>query len=65
MERGAGAKNALAEIRELLAMPTFAIVTIEDVMQYLRGRAVGGRVVLTEELHGQMLAYREKYGGES
>jgi hypothetical protein len=31
MERGAGELNALAEIRQSLSAPTFAIVTIDEV----------------------------------
>jgi orotate phosphoribosyltransferase len=63
MERGTGEQNALAELRDAFRMKTFAIVTIEEVMEYLRGREVDGRVVLTEALFDKMRAYREKYGG--
>ena len=62
MERGSGDQAALVEIGETWDMPTFAIVTIEEIMGYLRGRAVDGRVVLDEAIHGRMLAYREEYG---
>ena len=65
MERGTGEQNALAELRDAFEMKTFAIVTIEEVMGYLRGREIDGRVVLTEALFDKMRAYREKYGGSS
>ncbi|HEX2735015.1 MAG TPA: orotate phosphoribosyltransferase [Polyangiaceae bacterium] len=62
MERGLGDKNALDELSEQFQMPTFAIVTVEEVMAHLRGREVDGRVVLDETLHAKMRAYREQYG---
>jgi len=63
MERGTTEQNALAEIRDSYGMPTFAIVTIEEVMEHLRGREVDGTVVLTDELYAAMRAYRQHYGG--
>jgi orotate phosphoribosyltransferase len=63
MERGTGAQNALAEVRDSYGMQTFSIVNIEEIMTYLRGRAIDGRVVLTDEIHERMLAYRAQYGG--
>jgi orotate phosphoribosyltransferase len=62
MERGTGQLNALDEIAKEFAMPTFAIVTIEEVIEYLRGREIEGRVVLDEETHARVRAYRDQYG---
>ncbi|HEY8943212.1 MAG TPA: orotate phosphoribosyltransferase [Polyangiaceae bacterium] len=62
MERGTTERSALSEIRATYGMPTFSIVTIEEVMQSLRGRAVGGRVVLDEATYARMLEYRKEYG---
>ncbi|HEX7481771.1 MAG TPA: orotate phosphoribosyltransferase [Polyangiales bacterium] len=63
MERGTGAQNALTEVRDSYGMKTFSIVSIEEIMTYLRGRAIDGRVVLSDEIHERMLAYRAQYGG--
>ena len=63
MERGQGEQSTLSELRETYGMKTFAIVTIEEIMQDLRGRTVDGRVVLSDELHARMAAYRAQYGG--
>lgn len=63
MERGQGTRNALTDLRHEFRMETFAIVTIIEIANYLRGRDIDGRVVLTEQLYGQIEAYREKYGG--
>lgn len=62
MERGTGEQSALSELATRYSMPTFAVVTIDEVMSALRGRAIDGRVLLTEELHEKMVAYRREYG---
>lgn len=62
MERGTTERSALSEIRTSFHMPAFAIVTIEEVMQSLRGRTVGNRVVLDEATYSRMLDYRKRYG---
>lgn len=63
MERGAGSKSALTEIAETYAMPAFSIVTVREVMEYLRERAIDGRVILNEALHTQMQDYLQQHGG--
>jgi orotate phosphoribosyltransferase len=65
MERGTGEKSALAEIEETYGMPAFPIVTVREIMGYLRGRELDGRVALTEELHARMEAYLQQHGGQS
>jgi orotate phosphoribosyltransferase len=64
MERGQGEQSALSELRDAYGMQAFAIVTIDEVMQHLHGRAIDGRVVLTDEIHARMTAYRAQYGGK-
>ena len=61
-ERGRGERSALSELADEFAMPTFAIVTVEEVMEHLHGRELDGRVVLDDRLHAAMLAYRAEYG---
>ncbi len=61
-ERGLGEHSALTELASEYAMQTFAIVTLEEVIEYLRGRTVDDRVVLTDAIHGAMLDYRAEYG---
>ena len=62
MERGTGNDTALAEIASTWDMPTFAIVTVEEIMEHLRGHAVDGEIVLDEEKYQRMVAYREEFG---
>ena len=63
MEKGTGDVNALTELREEFGMTTFAIVTIVEVANYLRGREVDGSVVVTDDLYEKIQAYRAEYGG--
>jgi orotate phosphoribosyltransferase len=65
LERGTGELNALAELRESLGAPAFAIVNIDEVTSWLRGREIDGRVVLDEAAYERVQAYRQKYGGRS
>jgi orotate phosphoribosyltransferase len=64
-ERGTGERTALAEIREAYGMPTFAIVTIEEVITHLHGREIDGRVPLDDRVHARMLAYLDEHRGRS
>jgi len=63
MERGTGELNALAEMRQTLGAPAFAIVTIDEVTDWLRGRTVDGRVVLDDAIYARVQQYRRDYGG--
>lgn len=65
MERGTGDRSALVELSDQFRFPCFAIVTIDDIMTHLNGRAVDGRVILTDDIHARMLAYRREYGPRS
>lgn len=65
MERGTGEKAALVEIAETWSMKTCAIVTIEEVMAYLHGRDVQGRVPIDDPTYERMQAYLQEYGPRS
>jgi orotate phosphoribosyltransferase len=65
MERGTGELNALAEVRESLGAPTFAIVTIDEVTGWLRGRTIDGKVVIDDATHARIEQYRREYGGKT
>lgn len=62
-ERGKGTRTALAEIRENYGMETFAIVTMSEVVAYLREREVDGKVVLDDDTKRRIEAYYAQYGG--
>ena len=61
-ERGKGDKGALDEIRELYGMETAAIVTMEEVIEYLNGREVNGKVLIDEDMKAKLDAYYAEYG---
>ena len=61
-ERGTGERSALQEIQSEFGIKTFAIVTIDEVLEHLRGREFDGRVVLDQARYQQALEYRARYG---
>ncbi len=62
MERGTGNKGALDELGESFGIQTAAIVTMEEVISCLRGREIGGKVLLDDEMMDRIRAYYEIYG---
>lgn len=64
MERGTSGKNALNEVSERYNMPSFAIVTIDEIIEYLLGREFDGQVILDEQKYAEVRQYRLEYGGE-
>lgn len=54
--------SALAEVGAEFAMPTTAIVSIDEVVDHLRDREVDGRRVLGDDDLARIAAYRERYG---
>lgn len=63
MEVGKGGKmSALDEIKELYGFDTSAIVTMEEVIEYLYNRECQGKVVIDDTLKSAIDAYYEQYG---
>lgn len=62
MERGQGEKPALEEIGENFGMKTTAIVTMEEVVEYLYNRPYKGRVMIDDALKSRIDAYYDEYG---
>ena len=61
-ERGTGAVSALTQIEEEYGMKTAAIVTMQEVTDYLYGRSFDGRVLIDDEIMARINAYYEQYG---
>jgi len=61
-ERGKGTESALTEVGREFGMPTFAIVTIDEVVEHLSANEVDGRLVIDEPAGERIRAYREAYG---
>ena len=64
MERGTGEKSALDEIRDDFKMNTFSIVTMTEVVEYLYGRKVGGKVLIDDEMKLRIEDYYKIYGAK-
>jgi orotate phosphoribosyltransferase len=64
-ERGKGELNALADLERTYGMPAFAIVTIDEVIEALRGRTIDGKVVVDDATYDAVVAYRQRYGGQN
>ena len=58
MEKGKGEKSAIQELREILGINFYPIVSIVEIIEYLEAN----KDLISEELLGKMYKYREKYG---
>jgi len=57
MERSSGDESALTQVGREFAMPTLAIVTVDEVIEHLHNRPIDGRVVLADQDLDRMNAY--------
>ena len=65
MEVGKGGeKCALDEVRDLYGFDTAAIVTMEEVVEYLYNRECQGKIVIDDTLKSAIDAYYEQYGAK-
>lgn len=61
-ERGKGEKCALDEIKETYGFETGAIVSMDEVKEYLHNREVNGRVVIDDTIYNAIEEYYKQYG---
>jgi len=64
MEKGKGDKSALKEIKETYGFETCAIVTMEEVVEYLYNRPMDGIVYIDDEIKAAIDAYYALYGAK-
>ncbi len=57
MERGKGDQSALTEIHEAFGFETCAIVTMDEVVEYLHNRAIDGVVYINDEIKAAIDVY--------
>lgn len=62
MERGAGKKSTLDELRENLGISVYPIVTVKEIISHLYKRPVNGKVYIDDEVRGRMEEYLRIYG---
>ncbi len=64
MEKGKGEKSALAEIEETYGIKTTAIVTMQDVKEYLYGRETSKGVLIDDQRKAAIEEYFRTYGAK-
>lgn len=64
MERGQGEKSALAEIREKYGFDANAIVTMEEVVEYLYNKPYHDTIYIDDACKASIDAYYEQYGAK-
>ena len=62
MERGKTEQSALDEMREVYGIQTGAIVTMQEVVEYLYNKPCHGKVVIDDEMKARIDQYYEEYG---
>lgn len=62
MEKGKGEKSALVELKEKFGLNSVAIVTMEEVVEYLYNREINGRVLIDDLVKGKIEDYYSIYG---
>ena len=60
-----GSKCALDEVSDLYGFPTAAIVSMDEVVEYLYRKDAGERVVIDDECKAALDAYYAQYGARS
>ena len=63
-ERGTGNQSALDEIREKYGFATNAIVTMQEVISYLEGKEIQGKVLIDHEMKERIDQYYNEYGAK-
>ena len=54
--------SALEEIREDYGFPASAIVTMDEVMEYLYNRPIDGKVLIDKKIKKELDKYYAEYG---
>ena len=62
MERGTGTQSALQELAEAFDMPTFAIVTMAEVIEFLYNKEIDGKALLDDTIKSAIEDYYKIYG---
>jgi len=64
MERGNGEKSALLEIQEKYGFKTTAVVTMEEVVEYLYNREYNGKIIIDDTIKLAIDNYYIQYGAK-
>ncbi len=61
-EKGIGEKSAIQELQETLGVRILSIIDFDEITNYLHNREIDGKIYLDDNLHSQMIEYKQKYG---
>ena len=61
MEKGYNGLTATEEVKREFGITVHPLVTVVDLMEYLHGREVGGKIYVTDEIRHKMEEYIAKY----
>ena len=61
-EKNAAGEDPVAALERSTGVAVRSIVTVHDVLDYLPGRCIDGRVAMSEEMRGRIEGYLEEYG---
>ena len=64
MEKGQGEKSALVELQEKYGFKACAIVTMEEVIDYLYNKEINGKVIINDEIKARIDEYYKIYGAK-
>jgi len=62
MERGTGDKTTIQELEDTLCLRVYPIVTVREIIDFLHGREIDGKLLITDEIRASMEAYLACYG---
>lgn len=62
MEKNNDGVNAVKAVEEDFGLKVFSIVTLDDVVEALYNREVGGKIYIDEEMINKINSYRREYG---
>ena len=62
MEKGKTDKGALRELAEQFNMKTCAIVTLDDIIEFLHNRPIDGKIYIDDEMLDRVSEYWSQYG---
>lgn len=62
MEKGTGEKSALDEIEENFGLKTCAIVTMQEIIDYLYNKKINDKIIIDDEIMNKINKYYDKYG---
>ena len=61
-EKNAGGEDAVAALQTAAGVPVRSIVTIHDILAYLPGRSINGKIALTSVMKGRIGSYLDEHG---